>query len=134
MRFWKNLQFALLGACMAGLVHAQTYPSGTITIVAPYPPDNTTDLYARAVAKGLEEWGQTTVVDNRAGASGMIGAEFASRKPADGHTLLIGASSMFSVLPLLSKRMAEIYQHIEPVSLLGFNPSYVVVPTTVPAN
>jgi tripartite-type tricarboxylate transporter receptor subunit TctC len=91
-------------------------------------------LYARSVANGLAELGQPSVVDNRAGASGMIGADYASRRPADGHTLLIGASSMFSVLPLLSDRMKDIYKRIEPVSLLGFNPSYVVVPATLAVN
>lgn len=134
MRFWKRLQMTLLAVFAAGAVHAQNYPTGNITIVAPYPPGGATDLYARAVANGLAELGQATVVENRAGASGMIGAEWASKRPADGHTLLIGASSMFSVLPLLSDRMKDIYGHIEPVSLLGFNPSYVVVPATLPVN
>src|SRR5688572_10226566 len=129
MRIWKKLLMCS-AICLAGAVHAQNYPSATITIVAPYPPGGATDLYARSVANGLAELGQTTVVDNRAGASGMIGADYAARRPADGHTLLIGASSMFSVLPLLSDRMKEIYKHIEPVSLLGFNPSYVVVPAS----
>jgi tripartite-type tricarboxylate transporter receptor subunit TctC len=133
MRVWKKLlmSFAL---CLAGAgaVHAQDYPIAPITIVAPYPPGGATDLYARAIANGLAELGQPTIVDNRAGASGMIGADYAARRRADGHTLLIGASSMFSVLPLLSSRMQEIYKQIEPVSLLGFNPSYVVVPASLP--
>jgi tripartite-type tricarboxylate transporter receptor subunit TctC len=133
MCFWKNL-LIFLSLCLASAVHAQNYPSGTITIVAPYPPGGATDHYARSVANGLAELGQTIVVDNRAGASGMIGADYAARRPADGHTLLIGASSMFSVLPLLSDRMKEIYKNIEPVSLLGFNPSYVVVPASLQVN
>jgi tripartite-type tricarboxylate transporter receptor subunit TctC len=133
MRFWKSL-LMLAAICLAGAVYAQGFPSGPITIVAPYPPGGATDLYARSVANGLAELGQPSVVDNRAGASGMIGADYASRRPADGHTLLIGASSMFSVLPLLSDRMKDIYKRIEPVSLLGFNPSYVVVPATLPVN
>jgi tripartite-type tricarboxylate transporter receptor subunit TctC len=133
MRYWKNL-LMISALCLAGAVHAQTYPSSPITIVAPYPPGGATDLYARSLANGLAEMGQSAIVDNRAGASGMIGADYAARRPADGHTFLIGASSMFSVLPLLSERMKEIYKHIEPVSLLGFNPSYVVVPASVPAN
>lgn len=134
MRMWRKW---LLTGCFLGLafaVQAQSFPSKPITIVAPYPPGGATDLYARSLATGLAELGQSVVVDNRAGASGMIGAEHASRQPADGHTLLIGASSMFSVLPLLADRMRNVYQQIEPVSLLGFNPSYVVVPATLPIN
>ena len=134
MRIWKNLLVGLCALCVIALAGAQTYPSGPITIVAPYPPGGATDLYARSLANGLAEMGQSTIVDNRAGASGLIGAEYVARKPADGQTLLIGASSMFSVLPLLNPRMKDVYQHIEPVSLLGFNPSYVVVPAALPVN
>lgn len=134
MRHWGKwlMAWCLLGITLA--VQAQSFPSKPITIVAPYPPGGATDLYARSLATGLAELGQSVVVDNRAGASGMIGAEHAARQPADGHTLLIGASSMFSVLPLLADRMKNVYQQIEPVSLLGFNPSYVVVPATLPVN
>ena len=134
MQTWNKL---VMGFCAFGLAAAslaQTFPSKNITVVAPYPPGGATDLYARSVANGLAELGQATVVDNRAGASGIIGAEYVSRLPADGHTLLIGASSMFSILPLLSDRMKEVAQRVEPVSLLGFNPSYVVVPATLQVN
>ncbi|CAM3558568.1 ABC transporter substrate-binding protein [Bordetella sputigena] len=133
---WKKAFTALAcGVCLMGSAQAaDTYPSKPITIVAPYPPGGATDLYARSVAAGLSELGQSTVVDNRAGASGIIGADYVSRAPADGYTMLIGASSMFSILPLLSKRMDGVYQKIEPVSILGFNPSYVVVPAALPVN
>jgi tripartite-type tricarboxylate transporter receptor subunit TctC len=132
---WKRLLIALVcGVGVMAAVQAETYPSRPITIVAPYPPGGATDLYARSLANGLAELGQATIVENRAGASGIIGADYVSRQPADGYTYLIGASSMFSVLPLLSKRMANVYEHIEPVSLLGFNPSYVVVPASLPVS
>jgi len=124
----------LLAAAQTGAAQAQTYPDKPINLVAPYPPGGATDLYARSVAAGLGELGQSVVVDNRAGASGIIGADYVSRAAPDGYTMLIGASSMFSVLPLLSKRMDGVYQKIEPVSILGFNPSYVVVPATLPVN
>ena len=133
----KKLLAACCGVALAVLaisVQAQTYPSKAITIVAPYPPGGATDLYARSVANGLAEFGQPTIVDNRAGASGLIGAEYVSRQPADGHMLLIGASSMFSILPQLLPRMKDVASHVEPVSILGFNPSYVVVPASLPVN
>lgn len=121
-------------AVFAVTVQAQTFPSKPITVVAPYPPGGATDLYARSAANGLAELGQPAIVDNKAGASGLIGAEYVSRQPADGYTLLIGASSMFSILPQLNPRMKEVYRHMEPISLLGFNPSYVVVPASLPVN
>ncbi|VTU45973.1 Argininosuccinate lyase (plasmid) [Variovorax sp. SRS16] len=133
----KAFAAALAGFTLCALAvsaQAQTFPSRPITIVAPYPPGGATDLYARAVANGLAELGQPTIVDNRAGASGMIGADYVARQPADGHTLLIGASSMFSVLPQLNPRMEKVASHIEPISILGFNPSYVVVPASLPVN
>lgn len=131
---WKKVVMSVCAIGLSAALQAQTFPSKVITVVAPYPPGGATDLYARSVANGLAEWGQPTVVDNRAGASGLIGADYVARQPADGHTLLIGASSMFSVLPLLSERMKDVSQRIEPVSLLGFNPSYVVVPAILPVN
>ncbi|GAB3116082.1 tripartite tricarboxylate transporter substrate binding protein [Bordetella tumbae] len=117
-----------------GAANAEQYPDKPITLIAPYPPGGATDLYARSVAAGLDELGQSVVVENRAGASGIIGADYAARMAPDGYTMLIGASSMFSVLPLLSERMSGVYQKIEPISILGFNPSYVVVPATLPVN
>lgn len=135
MSQWKKFVLAVCGLGLAAAnAFAQAYPTKAITIVAPYPPGGATDLYARSVANGLAEWGQPTVVDNKAGASGIIGADHVSRQPADGYTLLIGASSMFSVLPQLNDRMQAVAQRVEPVSLLGFNPSYVVVPATLPVN
>ncbi len=132
---WKKYLVGL--TCALGLLattQAHAYPDKVITLIAPYPPGGATDLYARSVAAGLSEWGQSVVVDNRAGASGIIGADHVSRAAPDGYTLLVGASSMFSILPLLSQRMDDVYKKIEPVSLLGLNPSYVVVPATLPVN
>ena len=132
---WKRLFAGVLcGLCLTGAARAETYPEKPITLIAPYPPGGATDLYARSVAAGLGQMGQSVVVENRAGASGIIGADYVSRAQADGYTMLIGASSMFSVLPLLSKRMETVYQKIEPISLLGVNPSYVVVPAALPVN
>ncbi len=133
----KAIAAVVLGVTLLAPIasaHAQAFPSKLITVIAPYPPGGATDLYARSVANGLAEFGQPTIVDNRAGASGLLGAEYASRQPADGHTLLIGASSMFSVLPLLNPRMKEVGRNMEPVSILGFNPSYVVVPASLPVS
>ncbi|MBH1964923.1 MAG: tripartite tricarboxylate transporter substrate binding protein, partial [Comamonadaceae bacterium] len=137
MSKWKKFLMVVCGASLAVAsagVQAQAYPSKAITVVAPYPPGGATDLYARSVANGLAEWGQPTVVDNKAGASGIIGAEYVSRQAADGYNLLIGASSMFSILPQLNDRMKAVAQRVEPISLLGLNPSYVVVPITLPVN
>jgi tripartite-type tricarboxylate transporter receptor subunit TctC len=111
------------------------FPKQPIKIIAPFPPGGATDLYARSVGDTLTKaWGQPVIVENKPGASGMIGAEFASRQPADGYTLLIGAASLHTILPLLNEGMGKTQANLTPVSTVGINPSYVVVPATLPVN
>lgn len=73
---------------------AQDYPSRPISIVVPYGPGSSTDNMARPIAQGLQEiLGQSVVVDNRGGASGVIGTQFAARAKPDGYTILAGSST-----------------------------------------
>src|SRR5258706_11282175 len=75
--------FAFL-ALMAGITAAQTYPAKSIRIVVPWPPGGGTDLVARTVAQKMHETlGQSAIVDNRAGANGIIGADLVAKAPAD---------------------------------------------------
>ena len=95
----KVVLFALALTLAAG-VHAQSYPSKTIRIVVPFAPGGNVDINARAVAPGLTELlGQPVVVDNRAGAGGMIGSEIVAKSPPDGYTLLMASNSVYSVAP-----------------------------------
>ncbi len=133
--FLRTLLAASL-ALAAPLSMAQNdFPKQPIKIIAPFPPGGATDLYARSVGDSLTRaWGQPVIVENKPGASGMIGAEFASRQPADGYTLLIGAASLHTILPLLNEGMGKTQANLTPVSTVGVNPSYVVVPATLPVN
>jgi tripartite-type tricarboxylate transporter receptor subunit TctC len=73
---------------------APAYPSRPIALVVPYGPGSSTDNVARPVAQGLQQvLGQPVVIDNRAGASGLIGTQFAARARPDGYTLLVGSST-----------------------------------------
>ncbi|MDB5797477.1 MAG: hypothetical protein JWP36_1379 [Paucimonas sp.] len=111
------------------------YPNKPIKIVAPFPPGGATDLYARSVGDSLTKaWGQPVIVENKPGASGMIGAELASRMAADGYTLLIGAASLHTILPLLNETMGKTQANLTPVTTVGINPSYVVVPAGLAVN
>lgn len=84
---------AMLAAPNVG--RAQTYPNRTITMIVAFPPGGQADLAARPVAAALEKvLGKSVVVDNRAGAGGMIGNATAARAEPDGHTLLMALSSM----------------------------------------
>ena len=84
---------ALLGIAFA--VHAQTYPVRPVRIIVPFSPGGATDIVTRIVAQRLTEtWGQTIVVDNRAGAGGNVGAELAAKATADGYTLFMPSGSV----------------------------------------
>jgi tripartite-type tricarboxylate transporter receptor subunit TctC len=95
---------ALLYVCGAGTGAAQTpdasrFPSKPIRMIVYSPPGGSNDIFARFIAHKLNErLPQKTIVDNRPGADGIIGTQFAARSPADGHTLLV-VSTSFTVVP-----------------------------------
>jgi len=86
---------------------AQGYPVKPVRIVVPYPPGGGNDLLARLAGQKLgEKWKQNVVVDNRGGASGMIGAEAVARSPADGYTILLCASPECALNATLFPKMS----------------------------
>mgnify|MGYP003341016012 CR=1 FL=1 len=92
----RGLPSVLLLACAlaAATAHAQSYPTRTVRILVPASPGGGSDLQARLLAKRFaDSMGQNFVVDNRPGASGVIGAELVARAPADGYTLLMVTNS-----------------------------------------
>src|SRR5687768_12874586 len=92
MRKISRLWIATLFLCAASA--GAQYPAKPVTIVVPFPPGGSNDVFARALARKLSEgWKQPVIVDNRAGAGGMIGAAQVSKAPADGYTLLFVSSS-----------------------------------------
>src|SRR3970040_2100673 len=92
----QGLRCALL-ALVVGVSQAalrQVYPAKPIKIVVPYPPGASTDTVARAVAQKLtDSMGQQVFVENRAGASGNIGADYVAKSPPDGYTILMGTDA-----------------------------------------
>lgn len=125
---------AVLGVSANAAEEAAEYPSRLITIVAPYAPGGATDMFSRTLAQGLHaELEQSVIVENRAGASGVIGAEYVSRAKPDGYTLVVGAVSLHAILPSLLQKMDKAQENLTPVAALANSPSYVVVPATSPA-
>ena len=105
---WAAIAFTALPAW------AQEFPSRPITLVAPFPPGTVTDNVTRPLAQALQEiLGQPVIVDNRAGAQGVIGATFVARSKPDGYTLLVASSTMFVGTSL--------YKNV-PYDPLGFQP------------
>jgi tripartite-type tricarboxylate transporter receptor subunit TctC len=107
--------------CLPLAAHAQDYPSKPVRIIAPFPAGSGPDANAREIAAELTKiLGQTFVVENRPGASSIIGTEAAARAPADGYSLYIGLTSSLSVIPhLYSKLPFNAEKDFAPISLLG---------------
>ncbi|MCC2673154.1 MAG: extra-cytoplasmic solute receptor [Ramlibacter sp.] len=123
-------------ACgMAGPAVAQAWPAKPITMIVPFPPGGPTDLVARVLAQKLgDQLGQNVVVDNKGGANGNIGAQFAARAPADGYTILYNTSSI-TLSPALYKNLPyDVEKDFAPVALTAVVPLALVVHPSVPAN
>jgi tripartite-type tricarboxylate transporter receptor subunit TctC len=123
---------ALLGASQG---FAQSYPSKPIRIIVPYSAGGGTDIVARAVAQKMSEnWGQSVVVDNRVGASGMIGADAVAKAPADGYTLLMASPAEIAVNHhLYAKVPYDPERDFAPVTLVAVTPLVVAVYPGLPA-
>ena len=114
-------------------VFAQTYPSKPIRIVVGFPPGGTNDILARIIGHKLgEQLGQSVVVDNRAGANGIIGTEVVAKAPADGYTLLL-QSVVHAINPGLYKKLPyDPVADFTPVVLLAAGQLVLVVHPSLP--
>jgi len=99
----KRLTVTMAGLLLAAVAHAQ-YPTKPVRIVIPFPPGNTTDIMTRLIApKMSERLGQQVIVENRPGASGMLGLDYVAKSPADGYTIACVQGGNMVVLPHTSK-------------------------------
>jgi len=113
---------------------AQSYPSKNVTIVVPYSAGGSTDIIARAMGKRLADaWGKNVIIDNRAGASGMIGAELVTKATPDGHTLLSTTSSYPATASTRKKLPFDPATAIIPVAMFAKAPMLLAVHPSVPA-
>ena len=126
---------ATLGALLVnGNPAAQEFPTRAIRIVVPFPPGGATDILGRAIATPLSRsLGQSVVIDNRAGANTVIGAELVMRAPADGHTLFIVAPS-FSINPSVHSKMPyDTLKDFSGVARIAYSPLSIAVHPALPA-
>lgn len=122
----------LIAACTlaAGIAHA--FPERPITIVVPYAPGGAADAVARVVATRLgAKLGGSVIVDNKAGASGTIGASFVAKAPADGYTMLYDATP-HSINPHLFPKMPYAANALQPLSLVLLAPNVLIVKSDAP--
>ena len=124
-----------LAICGVGFAHAQGYPNKPIKLVVPWPPGQATDTVARVVAERMgASLGQQLVIDNRAGAGGTIGTEFASKAPPDGYTILAGSSGPISISPKVQKVPYDPEKDFEPICLMASSTYVLVAAPSLPAN
>jgi tripartite-type tricarboxylate transporter receptor subunit TctC len=116
-------------------VHAQAWPDRPIRLVSPFPPGGGNDTISRLLAQGLTgNLGQQVIVENRAGASGMIGTNFVAKSPGDGYTLLMSTPGPITVNPLIMDNIPyDAEKDFTAIARIGTVPSLVVVHPSVPA-
>lgn len=118
----------------AGIAIAQTFPAKPIRVIVAYPPGGSTDIIARILGQKLtDRFGQTMLVDNRAGAAGMIGAAIAAQATADGYTLIL-SDTPFVVNPsVFAKVTYDPVKDFTPIVMVAQSPLMLVVNAAVPA-
>ena len=123
-----------LALCPSHPAHAQTWPQKPVRIISPYPPGGLGDLLPRAVGAGLTELlGQQVIVENRPGASQIIGMQAAARSPADGHTLVFGSVTSLAINPTAHRNLPyDPLKDFVPVALCVTTPLYLVMHPSVP--
>jgi tripartite-type tricarboxylate transporter receptor subunit TctC len=122
--------FATLGLLAVLPASAQgSYPNKPVRVIVPFPPGGATDIVARAVSERLQAaLGQAFVVDNRPGASGNIGMAEATRAPADGYTLVLGAPQTLTINPLLFRDLPfDPQKALAPIVVVASVPNVLIV-------
>lgn len=133
MSFYRVVAFAFLILAHVGL-HAQTWPSRPLKLIVPFPPGGTGDLLGRLAAKEMETTlGQPVVVENRAGAGGLIGSDAVAKSPADGNTLVLSNVASHAIGPAVYPKMPyDAVKDFTHIGLIAGVPSGVAVAASSP--
>jgi tripartite-type tricarboxylate transporter receptor subunit TctC len=118
----------LVSAFTAFTAQAADYPDKPVRMIVPYPPGGTSDLLARAIAPRLgERLQQTVIIENRAGAGGVIGAQAVARSAPDGYTLVFASIASHGILPVLQKPAPyDAIKDFSPITLVANTPNVLV--------
>src|SRR5262249_4989704 len=134
--FAPALSLALGLALLAGTaVWAQSkYPDHTVKVVVGFSAGGGTDVAARGITQKLTQaMGQTCLVENRTGASGLIGADQVAKSPADGYTIMVGSQTTLAVAPALYRKIhADPVKEFTGVAMIGISPLVAVVNANSP--
>ena len=130
-----RLFFGALAAATAATATAQAqYPAKSIRLIVPFPAGGASDFTARTLAQRISaSWRQQVIVDNRAGATGVIGVQLAAKSAADGYTILFASSSTFATAPALTPNLPyDPVKDFAPVSLVVLSPNVLTAHPSVP--
>jgi tripartite-type tricarboxylate transporter receptor subunit TctC len=132
------LLLGVLAAVAAAPAIAQTqtgYPVKSIRLIVPFPAGGASDFTARTLANKISaSWGQQVIVDNRAGATGVIGVQLAAKSAPDGYTILFASSSTFATAPALTPNLPyDPVKDFAPISLAVLSPNVMTVHPSLPA-
>lgn len=131
--FWLGGAGLALALVMPAAVAAQDYPQRPIRMIIGFPPGGTTDILARLLATKLtERLGQQVVVDNRPGASGLIGGSIVVKSQPDGYTLFLAGGSAAITVSLYAKPPYDIQKDLAPIAHIARTPYLLVVHPSLP--
>ena len=113
----------------------QAYPNKPVRIIVPYPPGGTADIVGRTIAEKLGViWGQSVIVENRAGAGGTIGVDSVAKSAPDGYTMVLGVTGPLTIAPSINPLLAyDPLRDLVPITLVAAVPSLIAVHPSVPA-
>ena len=129
---------ALIITCVAAVasVGAQTYPVKTVRVIVPSAAGGTLDFVIRPIAQKMSEsLKQQFIIDNRAGANGIIGLDLTAKAPPDGYTILLGGSGHFGTSTAINAKLPfDVMRDFAPISLLLEAPIYLMIHSSLPAS
>lgn len=134
MNCCSRIMLSLIFAVAATGAAAQSYPTKAVRMIVPFPPGAGVDIVSRAVSGRLAEaLGQQLIIDNRAGAGGILGAELAAKAPPDGYTIFMATAGILTVIPHMQAKLPySVERDFAPVSLVASVPSVLVVHPSMP--
>ena len=132
--FMLHISAFLLGCALAVCASAQQFPTRPIRIVIPFGAGGPSDLLARTVGQKLTEaWSQQVLIDNRAGANGIVGSEIVARSPPDGYSLVMGTNGTHGInASLFPKLPYDTIKDFAPITRLGQAPYVLVAHPSLP--
>jgi tripartite-type tricarboxylate transporter receptor subunit TctC len=134
MKLTTAVAGALTLISAGGVAHAQKFPLKPVRIVVPYPPGGPIDMLTRPLAQKMNEhMNNPVIVDNRAGANGIVGIEHVARSAPDGYTVVVGSAGSFAINPNVYARLPfDVVKDFAPVSLFATVPELLTVHPSLP--